>query len=476
MAWLNPLRKTTPYTHNAWGYRFEWSEDHLRPEVSEPLKFSCDTLADECLEILDKISPPARPGLPRNREREAEQDKKTESGDPAPARDLYILLRDNVDKDEKLQKLWKQVNTVPDWVDWEQIERGQDTFYRYSAAAITGLAFQSLLGGMGAARVTETLARTGGFSPKVARGRLFETTQHILQCTKSLQSLQPGGDGWASTIRVRFLHSAVRRRILKLAEARPEYYNVKEYGIPINDLDSIGTICVFSATLIWMSFPRQGIFLRKQETEDYVALWRYIAYVIGCPDEYFATAQKAKATMESVFESEVHPNEMGALLANNIIKSIENEPPTYESADMLSASARWLNGPSLSDALKLPNPGLYYWVLMAGQCLFIMGICYTYRAIPSWDKKKVANMKRILWTLVVESKWGLNKKHAKFDFQYVPEYSTLTELHEGKGAQTERSSLEMRNLKAFAAGIAILAAVTWVGVKITTTLVGLVWR
>jgi hypothetical protein len=25
--------------------------------------------------------------------------------------------------------------------------------------------------------VTETLARTGGFSPKVARGRLFETTQ-----------------------------------------------------------------------------------------------------------------------------------------------------------------------------------------------------------------------------------------------------------------------------------------------------------
>jgi hypothetical protein len=165
-----------------------------------------------------------------------------------------------------------------------------------------------------------------------------------------------------STIRVRFLHAAVRRRILKLAEARPDYYDVKAFGIPINDLDSIGTISVFSGTLIWMSFPRQGIYMREQETKDFVALWRYIAYLIGCPNEHFSTVPKAKAIMETLFENEVHPNEMGCLLANNIIKSIENEPPTYESADMLCASARWLNGNQLSDALKLPNPGLYYWV------------------------------------------------------------------------------------------------------------------
>jgi hypothetical protein len=43
------------------------------------------------------------------------------------------------------------------------------------------LAYQSLLGGMGAARVTEVLARTGGFSTQVAKARMYETTQHILQ-------------------------------------------------------------------------------------------------------------------------------------------------------------------------------------------------------------------------------------------------------------------------------------------------------
>jgi len=164
---------------------------------------------------------------------------------------------------------------------------------------------------------------------------------------------------------------------------------------------------------------------------------------------------------------------MGALLANNIIKSIENEPPTYESSDMLSASARWLNGNALSDALNIPRPGLYYWVLMAGQCIFLAGMSYIYRSVPSWDKKKVASLKKILWMIVVESKWGLNNKHATFDFQYVPEYSTLTELHEGKGPQIQRSRIEMRNLKAFFAGAAILVVVSWCGWKVTSGIVHL---
>ena len=45
---------------------------------------------------------------------------------------------------------------------------------------MSGLAYMSLLGGFGAAKIVETLARTGGFSTKVARNRIFETTQYLL--------------------------------------------------------------------------------------------------------------------------------------------------------------------------------------------------------------------------------------------------------------------------------------------------------
>lgn len=130
------------------------------------------------MDRLNKISPPVQKQLPRHQSQftkavpeELKTDEKDEPAKPPP-RDLYAILKDHANDDELLQSFWKDVNDVPEWVDWEQIERGQDVFYRYGGACLTGLAYQSLLGGMGAARVVETLARTGGFSTKVARGRL----------------------------------------------------------------------------------------------------------------------------------------------------------------------------------------------------------------------------------------------------------------------------------------------------------------
>jgi hypothetical protein len=249
---------------------------------------------------------------------------------------------------------------------------------------------------MAAQRVTEVLARTGGFSPKVARGRMYETTQHILQVTSSLASIQPGGAGHASSVRVRLLHASVRRRILALAKAKPSYYSVEDYGIPINDLDSIATINTFSATLIWLGFPRQGIWLRQQEILDYLALWRLVAYYMGTPTNSFETPERAKAMMESLLVTEINPGETSKVLANNIILSLQGIPPAYASRDFLNASARWLNGDDLADALDLGKPGIYYKALVAGQCLFFMFICYTYRSVPYLDRKKIKASSQIL--------------------------------------------------------------------------------
>lgn len=468
---------------SCWGYTFELTKDHLSVDESEPLKHSYDTLAEDCLAVLDKICPPPdRSALPRSSASQYDPNiaslhtaASEASAAPTPPRDLYAALRDNHESNPKLARLWKELQTVPEWVDWEQIARGQDVFYRYGGACLTGLAYQSLLGGMGAARVVETLARTGGFSTKVARRRLFETTQHILQCTRSLESLQPGGDGFASSVRVRLLHAAVRRRIMKLAEQREDYFDVKEWGVPINDLDSIATIGTFSATLIWIALPRQGIYLRKREIEDYIALWRYIGYLVGCPtDPYFSTPTKAKAVMETLLMNEINPTDMSKLLANNIIKSLDDQPPGYASADMLVASARWLNGHELGDRLGLSRPGLYYYILVAGQCLFFMGVCYLYRAIPSWDRKKIAMLKRVFYQVVVESKYGLEGKETMFEFKYVPEFSTITQQTLDSKREKMRS-VEWRNLKAFLIGVGLMVVLSWASLAAVRTLLRLVW-
>ena len=394
MAWPNPFRHKDEKTRTCWGYTFQLGPDHLTLEQSHPLKFSYDTLGEECLNVLNEIVPPQPPpanpvGSDQSAQKIPSQDVKEKTPAIKAKRDLYLLLIDNIDRHEKLQQLWNEVNEVPAWVDWDQIARGQEVFYRYGGATLTGLAYQSLLGGMGANRVVEVLARTGGFSVKVARHRLFETTQHILECTKSLESIKPGGAGFASSLRVRLLHAAVRQRIMKLEKSRPGYYDVEKYGVPINDLDCIATIGTFSATIIWLSLPRQGIWLRQQEILDYIALWRLIAHYTGTPTAWFETPDKAKAIMESLLMNEINPTETSKVLAANIIRCLEAQPPAFASRSMLEVNARWLNGNDLCDALALGRPSLYYWSLMAGQCIFFMGICYLYRSIPWLDRRKI---------------------------------------------------------------------------------------
>jgi len=152
MAWPNPFRRRDENTRSAWGYTFQLTPEHLTPEQTNPLKYSYDTLGEEALDRLNLISPPTTTELPRNSPRTPGKKGQVENGEdgtaPVPKRDLFILLRDNAEKDEKLGELWKQVNTVPDWVDWDQIARGQEVFYRYGGPSLTGLAYQSLLGGM----------------------------------------------------------------------------------------------------------------------------------------------------------------------------------------------------------------------------------------------------------------------------------------------------------------------------------------
>ena len=219
---------------------------------------------------------------------------------------------------------------------------------------------------------------------------MYETTQYILQCTRSLESIQLGGAGHTSSVRVRLLHAAVRRRILKLVAQHPDYYNVEQWGVPINDLDSIATISAFSASLIWISLPRQGLWLREHEINDYTALWRLVAHYLGTPTRSFETPRRAKAVLESLLYSEIDPSETSKILANNIIKSLERKPPSYASREFLHANARWLNGNQLANRLGLGRPSFWYWALVAGQCIFFMSMCYLHRSVPYLDRRKVA--------------------------------------------------------------------------------------
>ncbi|CAI7600948.1 unnamed protein product [Penicillium glandicola] len=429
-----------------WGYSFRWTDLHSSADDLKPLVHSYDSLADECVECLDKINSDG-------------------GSDKRPfEKDLYGLLRDHAEEDPKLNELWTEINTVPEWVDWAQIQRGQDVFFRYGIPILNVLMFQSLLGGMGAIRVVETLSRTGGFGAKVVRRRLLETLQHVLQVNNSAEGMKPGGDGHISCIRVRLLHSSVRKRILSLIDQNPAYYDVNRYGIPINNLDCIGTINTFCTSVVWLGLPRQGIYLSQQETEDYIALWRLVAYYMGTPTDCFESTVKARAMMESLSVSELDPTETGKVLAKNIIIGLENTAPAFASKEFMEAMSRLLNGDQLSDELDIPRSNLYYRVLIWGYCVWVMTISYITRKIYFLDRIMISLRRERFYKLILDENMGLGEE-SRFEFKYVPTLTRITRLGQRRSTKFERRGIESL------AHFGLLAAFT----AVATLAVGLVF-
>lgn len=236
---------------------------------------------------------------------------------------------------------------------------------------------------MGAYRVVETLSRTGGFGVRVTRRRLLETLQHFMEVTENLDAVKPGGKGYTSSVRVRLLHASVRRRIMQLERERPGYYDTDKWGVPINDLHSIGTISVYSVAIIYMALPRQGILLSEQQVADYLALWRWVGYLLGTPVDWMATPAQAKVMMESVMTSEMAPSANSRILANNILTAEARVPPLYAPRELLAAQAYRMNGDDLAGALGIEKPGWRYRAVIWVQCFVLMALSYSYPWLPS---------------------------------------------------------------------------------------------
>ncbi|KAK1659594.1 hypothetical protein BDP55DRAFT_619565 [Colletotrichum godetiae] len=439
-----------PSLIDSYGYKFRQTELHMSAEQLDPLKHKFDEVGSDALTALDGMFPPPPPRAGWHAKGKQER--------PQPDRDTYALLRDHREKDARLLKLWDEVNAVPEWVNWDQIKRGQDVFYRYAPAAVTGFAFQGLLATTGASyRPAETLVRTGGHSAKVAKNRLFETFQLLLQVTKSLEDIKPGGEGFASAVRVRLLHAAVRSRILKLNAQRPGYFNVDKYGVPINELDSMQSVCAFSTNLVWLALPRQGIYVRQQEALDYLALWRWVGYILGTPHWILETPERALASMESLLKACLAPSKNSRALANNLVIALDGVAPIHEPKEFFEAGTRFINGDEMCDDVGLGKPGLYWDAVIRGIIWTLMVITYMSRSIPAWDRWQIKTFRALFWDYIVENKDTL-KGGYKYEFKYVPHYDAKTSAETADGPRSTNGigHLEVLGLVGFS--VAVLLA------------------
>ena len=201
----------------------------------------------------------------------------------------------NSDADTPTVQFYKHYyENIPNWVDFEQIQRGIDVFLSYLPVAGCSLFYRSLVGGFSIPEIVEVLQATQylvGDKEKSVE-RLFDTGGFLACCfapslpttttdtneVQSALSLRPGGKGWEAALRVRVLHAKVRRSLL---QSKRRVWDVETNGIPINQEDLAATLLAFSVNVLLGIEIIAGKPLPGNEQVDYLALWRYLGWLLG---------------------------------------------------------------------------------------------------------------------------------------------------------------------------------------------------
>lgn len=173
------------------GQDFVWSPLHWMPSDLEPWRQRGDDVVDA---LLHKVQPgPAADVVKMACEAAA-------AGPPAAGKKC-----EKAEKAAALAAWHAQMSDVPEWVDWEQLQRGQEVFIVFAPAAALSLYYLSLVGGFSAPLITRVLRATAYLTapPKQVMRRLVDTGAMISACVNG------GSDA------LRTQHSTMPRKLIR---------------------------------------------------------------------------------------------------------------------------------------------------------------------------------------------------------------------------------------------------------------------
>jgi hypothetical protein len=199
------------------------------------------------------------------------------SGKARARKDVEQALSHGIDsvKDPspELISLFDQLNTDPEWVDWNKVEHGAEVFRRYGTELYPYFGMTTF-NAYAMETIATPLALTGAYTGGTAYGRFLETSRLWTDTTEP-GAMRPGGVGRRSAVFVRVLHSIIRHTLLP----HPEWDRDK-LGVPISQFGMFGTLLASSFA------PGQQLkVLGYLPTDDDIAAmmhhWRYVGYLMG---------------------------------------------------------------------------------------------------------------------------------------------------------------------------------------------------
>ncbi|WP_435771758.1 oxygenase MpaB family protein [Nocardioides sp. SYSU DS0651] len=182
-----------------------------------------------------------------------------------------------------LVDFFTEVETEPDWLDWEVVERGGRIFQSLGQNASDVLLQLSLVGGYRFGGPTDLLVATGGLTGEQTLRRLAETQKWgtSLSDPGSLRPPRdgrPSGEGWRLTVHVRLMHAFVNHAF----EPR---WDVETWGLPINQADQASTLGLFDGVLL-IGSRALGVPIPAKDSRALMHLWKWVGHLMGVDGDF----------------------------------------------------------------------------------------------------------------------------------------------------------------------------------------------
>ncbi len=201
----------------------------------------------------------------------------TDHGVDAVSR-LFRIMHTNTnalpaDTPQAIARYFEVSAELPDWVDRDQLHRGEDVYFKHAFPLALVLLAMSLPVGYSAPNLSQILHMSGDLETHPYK-RLMGVLQMVVD-VGSRNGFEPSGRAIVTAQKLRLLHAGVRH----ITDRKlPDYRQT--YGVPVNHEDMLATIMGFSY-LIVVGMERLGIKLSSTDAEALYYPWRIFAQIMG---------------------------------------------------------------------------------------------------------------------------------------------------------------------------------------------------
>lgn len=257
------------------------------------------------------------------------------------------------DAPEEVRSFFEKLSDVPEWYNPSLVRAGISGFHANLELLLQAFVAGVLVEGF-TSQISKSFVITGRLRQQGVR-RLRQNNRHVMEI------FLPGGlnryaDGWKLSVRIRLIHSHVRRLLL-----RSDDWDVERWGMPLSSAHIGLAAADFSARML-MHSEKMGASFTRREREGFMHVWRYSAHLMGVPEAILFKGEEDALKFYDIGMICEPPIDMEALImAHSLVRSVPAVVGITDSEEQERLSrlvytiSRALIGNDLADQLNYPK-------------------------------------------------------------------------------------------------------------------------